>query len=134
MQTSCYGPQFKDGKLGLQICMSQLKTYLINLRLSNHTLNIETGCHNKIKKNERFCPFCPNLVEDEMHFLLFCPVYTALRGNLFQNLNIQQQNMPQEQTFLTLMTNLNIVHFTAKYLKMALYTREFLLKMFRNIL
>ena len=107
---------------------------MTKIRLSNHTLNIEAGRHNKIQKNQRFCPFCPNLVEDEMHFLLFCPVYTELRGNLFQNLNIQQQNMLQEQLFLTLMTNRNIVHFTAKFLKMALYTREFLLKIFRNIL
>ena len=97
---------------------------MTKIRLSNHTLNIEAGRHNKIQKNKRFCPFCPNLVEDEMHFLLFCPVYTENRVNLSQKLNIQQQNMHQEQLFLILMTNRNIVHFTAKILKMGIYIKE----------
>ena len=39
------------------------------LRLSNHTLLIETGRHQKIPKEIGFCPFCQNAVETEIHFL-----------------------------------------------------------------
>ena len=45
-------------------------------RLSNHSLMIEKGRHVKpikITRNERFCNFCTNEVEDEKHFLMLCP-------------------------------------------------------------
>ena len=45
-------------------------------------LGIETGRHNNIAQDKRFCPFCPNEIEDECHFLIHCPVYTHLRDNL----------------------------------------------------
>ena len=105
---------------------------MTKIRLSNHTLNIETGRHNKIPKNKRFCPFCPNLVEDEMHFLLFCPTYTTNRVSLFQKLNIQQQIIHQEQLFRFLMINRNTVYITANFLKIAIHIRQFLVNKFRN--
>ena len=43
---------------------------LPKFRLSNHSLMIEKGRYQKIEKAFRFCPFCPQQVEDEMHFLL----------------------------------------------------------------
>ena len=58
-------------------------------RLSNHKLMIETGRHKKMVAGERFCPFCPESVEDEVHFLFSCPTYR-----------------PQRLTFLTPITNL----------------------------
>ena len=48
-------------------------------RLSNHSLMIERGRFTKIPKEERFCPFCVNLVETEIHFLVYCPTYQSLR-------------------------------------------------------
>ena len=47
-------------------------------------LNIEKGrlttpkIHNKL----RFCPFCPNKVEDEVHFLLICSTYRVPRTEM----------------------------------------------------
>lgn len=41
-------------------------------RLSNHKLMIETGRHKGIEASLRHCPFCPNTVENEIHFLLDC--------------------------------------------------------------
>ena len=52
-------------------------------RLSNHTLLIETGRHQGIPAPERKCPFCPEHIEDEFHFLINCPTYNTLRNNLF---------------------------------------------------
>ena len=57
---------------------------LTKFRLSNHKLMIETGRHQKVPKTERFCPFCYGMIEDEIHFLINCKQYDALRGPLFK--------------------------------------------------
>ena len=48
-------------------------------RLSNHSLLIEMGRFKKIQKELRYCPFCTRTVESEIHFLIHCPTYQALR-------------------------------------------------------
>ena len=52
------------------------------IRLSNHDLMIEKGRHLKIRKEQRFCPFCPNIVETEHHFILNCGTFLPLRNQL----------------------------------------------------
>ena len=63
----------------LDIKNFEMRAKITKFRLSNHNLRIETGRHEKIDKEERFCPFCPEKVEDEKHFLLVCPIYCHLR-------------------------------------------------------
>jgi len=48
--------------------------------VSSYKLNTELGSHNNITSNKRKCTLC-NLydIEDEFHFLLKCPIYTAFR-------------------------------------------------------
>ena len=55
---------------------------MTKLRLSNHSLLIETGRHCKIERQLRFCPFCPTMIEDETHFLVQCPTYKEMRDKL----------------------------------------------------
>ena len=55
-----------------QIKTPKIRTQLSKLRLSNHALMIETGRHDKIPKEMRFCPFCPTLDETEIYFLFQC--------------------------------------------------------------
>ena len=43
---------------------------LTRFRLSSHSLSIETGRHRRIERDSRICPFCVDIVEDEVHFLL----------------------------------------------------------------
>ena len=59
----------------------ELRNKLTKLRLSAHALAIETGRYSKpkIPKNERFCKFCLNEIENETHFLFQCPHYNSLR-------------------------------------------------------
>ena len=45
---------------------------------------IEKGRHLRIKPENRFCPFCNDCVEDEMHFLLTCPKYNDIRTCLMK--------------------------------------------------
>ena len=63
----------------LDIKNFEMRSKITKFRLSNHNLRIETGRHEKIDREERFCPFCPQKVEDEKHFLLVCPIYCHLR-------------------------------------------------------
>ena len=54
-----------------------IRIQMTKFRLSNHRLMIEIGRHNGIQKEMRFCPFCPGLIENEVHFLLSCSAYQS---------------------------------------------------------
>ena len=56
---------------------------LTKLRLSNHLLMIEKGRHLDLHRNDRICPFFPNMIEDEKHFLITCRTYKHLRTLLY---------------------------------------------------
>jgi len=71
---------------------------LTKFRLSNHCLRIETGRHERITnisgkqeilpRCERLCLYCDQgVIENEIHFLLECPLYENLRKDLFININ-----------------------------------------------
>ncbi len=74
-----------------------LRKYLSLLRLSCHSLAIETGRYKNIPREERLCIFCQlDEIEDEQHFI-FCPLYEQLRIELFTSLdgtnNTRWQNL-----------------------------------------
>ena len=49
-------------------------------RLSSHKLNVETGRYQGVDISQRICTLCDNNeIEDEIHFILLCPSYSALR-------------------------------------------------------
>jgi hypothetical protein len=58
-------------------------------RVCAHKLHSETGRHTKPKTPSqlRFCPYCPNEVENELHFLLKCNKYNTDRTDLVSKLN-----------------------------------------------
>ena len=56
-----------------------IRTQFSKFRLSDHNLEIEKGRHRGIVAEQRFCPFCKSNVENEIHFLLECPIYKELR-------------------------------------------------------
>ena len=70
-----------------QVTNKNHRTQLTKLRLSSHNLEIETGRHHKPyqKPEERICRLC-NLqdTEDEIHFLLKCPVYRDQRSKILK--------------------------------------------------
>ena len=61
----------------------RFRKMLAKFRCSNHPLAIETGRHRNDPINSRVCLICGKrgevVVEDETHFLLFCPAYQVLR-------------------------------------------------------
>ena len=80
----------------LQICkITKFRQSLTRLRLSSHRLEIEAGRWNKPTAtpfNERKCNNC-NLLEDEYHFVLECPLYVDLRKQYLKKYFIQRPNM-----------------------------------------
>ena len=54
---------------------------LSKLRCSIHKLKVETGRHESIAYEQRLCTlYNHNLVEDEFHFVMMCPIYENLRS------------------------------------------------------
>ena len=64
------------------------KRALSNFRCSSHNLMIEKGRHMNIDRDYRFCRFCLRngvyVVENELHFLLICPLYASVRAKHFR--------------------------------------------------
>ena len=59
-----------------------LRYFLAKLRLSSHSLRIETGRYSrpKIERSQRYCELCANLeLEDEYHFVIVCTIHNDLR-------------------------------------------------------
>ena len=58
-----------------------IKNVRAKLRLSSHTLFVETGRHRQIPSQDRTCILC-NIddIEDEYHFILICPFYNTIRN------------------------------------------------------
>ena len=49
-------------------------------------LSIETGRFRGVEINNRICPVCSQMVEDEFHFLMQCPAYQDLRATMFNRI------------------------------------------------
>ena len=61
----------------------ELRRAITKIRICSHKLNIEAGRYSKIPRDLRFCPFCPNEIEDERHFVMDCSRYDDKRTELF---------------------------------------------------
>ena len=104
-------------------------------RLSNHTLMIEKARHivPPIKKEFRFCPFCHNSVEDEIHFLTKCEMYSLHREILFNEIGkndttLMRIGLDDQAKFVFLMSNIKSTPLVAKHLTKTRDLREFLLR------
>ena len=96
----------------------EIRRTVTKFRLSNDRLNIETGRHKNIPKELRFCHFCRNTVESELHFLIECPTCRILRKEL---VNMTTTKKPffayytQKEKFQYLLSDENI-RVTSRYI------------------
>ena len=108
------------------------RTALTKFRLSNHNLMIEKGRHQNADLQDRTCPFCPDQIEDEFHFLLKCPIYGELRHKLFDDIRATMMGFyqPQDEHFLfwLLLKNPLIANITGNFIRLAMELRAFLLE------
>lgn len=74
--------------------------------MSSHRLHIESGRWTKPIRtpiNERTCQIC-NLLEDEFHFIIECPLYSELRTKYISS---RYTNRPNMFKFLELINSEN---------------------------
>ena len=99
---------------------------------------IEKGRHakpNKIIREERFCYFCKDKIEDEEHFLISCPFYTRERETMENKCNkicTRYQHFTNEQKFIFIMSNENdeIINSLSKFVYNASIMREKIVSFF----
>ena len=78
---------------------------------SDHCLAIEKGRHSKppVIIEERFCKFCPNIIEDEKHFILSRNTYNTERAIFISQINTIYPNFIKiptgKQKMIFLFTN-----------------------------
>ena len=96
-----------------RIAMAQLRT-------SSHTLAIERGRYTrpKLHINDRTCNIC-GTVEDEIHFLIHCPLYNHERDATFSNItrtHPEFHDLSDENKFIFLLENTDqqIITWTGK--------------------
>ena len=71
-------------------------------------LQIELGRFRNLQLHERICPICNSAVEDEIHFLCECPLYSHLRSSLFESAQNNDSNFSRIDLldkFVYLMSN-----------------------------
>ena len=113
----------------LEIDNPQTRQACTKLRLSNHTLNIETGRHKNIPKDSRFCHFCPTSIESEIHFILDCRAFKTHRKEMLQQIMKLQPSFThytQTEKFQCILSEENI-QFTSKFVHDWFEIRKFLL-------
>ncbi|MCG8429717.1 MAG: reverse transcriptase family protein [Candidatus Omnitrophica bacterium] len=117
---------FESGKLRtyrLFKCSFSLEKYITfskfkdrknfsKLRISTHKLHIETGRHQRpqVPSDMRFCEFCSNFVEDEMHFVLDCSKYEKERKMLFSSLSSFDLNSKTRDDLFVFLMSYDGVH------------------------
>jgi hypothetical protein len=96
---------------------------LCRFRLRSHNLAIEVGRHRSIPRERRLCVYCDSdLIEDEVHFLLFCSYYDELRRPLIPY--ICDLNTNDAFAFLLNSTVPTIIRLVAKFIYQAFLKRS----------
>ena len=104
-----------------------IRSHVTKLRLSNHRLAIETGRHNGVRREERFCSFCPESIEDEFHFIFECSVLGHLRQRHLEPLIGEIpgfEYFPNDIKLNTILSDIDFV--TCKFIADGMELRNFL--------
>ena len=105
----------------------KLRTVFVKYRLGLLPLMINKGRKTSIEKEYRFCPFCKDVVENEIHFTLVCPCYHDLREICIPNHVLVKQPLDAYK-YLLQTTNVNIITQLSLFIKHALAKRDILVK------
>ena len=83
-----------------------IKRSIAQIRLSSHDLEIERGRRTRPKPTpacERYCRQCTTKVEDEIYFVIECPMYDDIRNELI----FSNPNIPPSDKFIALFNSEN---------------------------
>ena len=88
---------------------------------------IEVGRHQGKDRHERYCPFCPNHVETEFHFLFHCPIYRSQREEFITPITNRIHNfsfLPENQKLELILCSMD--EDVCKFISISTEIREFL--------
>jgi len=109
----------------------QHRSALAKFRCGVAPIRLETGRYENLKVEERLCPMCDhNAIEDEVHVLINCPIYSDIRVNtecLAMYFNGCYAMYSDAQKFCYLMSSTDMVSNVAKALHLILTRRRALL-------
>ena len=112
---------------------------MTKLRLSSHRLEIERGRYTKPTKTppeERICTYCKskgiNVVEDEAHFLLDCPMSRELRDKYSPQEILNNNGMSSEEKLIQILSNSDL-KLTAKFISQSFEHREITLDVLNTL-
>ena len=110
---------------------------MTRLRLSAHTLEIETGRYSDTDAENRFCQYCEfqgnKVVEDEVHFLVTCPMYEKIREDLLPPQVLTDNTLNAEEKFVEILSNSDSIKTTAKFIHLAFTERQIKLDVLNTI-
>ena len=109
---------------------TKYRIVLSKFRNSSHLLAIEQGRHTKPKTDieKRLCHFC-NIVEDEIHFLVNCGVYSHERKTLFDKAQSKFPNflnLDDQKKFVMILScdDSQVLTSVGKFLHLSFLKRE----------
>lgn len=110
-----------------------MRLFLSKTRPSAHSLAIETGRYGRppVPATERYCKYCKDKVENEKHFILYCPLYESIRDK-FDSLFLNASNSGEENAIKQILNPENQMDTKniCSYLKDSFKIRE---NTFRNV-
>jgi hypothetical protein len=110
----------------LDLVPKNLRLYFVKLRVSAHSLRIQTGryARNNIPRNERYC-LCCNVrdIEDEYHFICMCRCYLQLRKKYLKRYFYVNPSVSKFHELLTSSDKKEIVSL-CRYMKEAFAVRN----------
>ena len=94
---------------------------MTKFRVSAHNLNIERGCYIGLKVEERLCKLCYTDIEDEEHFLIYCPNIHNTRKHYYDLIkrnchNVVSLNSEQKLSWLMITEDKNLNLLVSKLL------------------
>ena len=115
-----------------------IRRALTKFRISNYQLAIELGRFKRPPQtvSERICPMCHlNVVEDEIHFVLICPLYNVLREPLLKlastlNKSFTFLTMLNKFTYIMSNDNASMINVLANYIHKSKLRQNMLLQTF----
>ena len=92
------------------------RSALAMLRCGVAPIRVETGRYEGLNLEDRICPLCDSTeIEDELHFLIKCPVYEDLKIQLYREavlVNPLFNDLNDTDKLCFLLSNNDIVHFS----------------------
>lgn len=93
-------------------------------------IRIETGRYENLCIDERVCFHCKNVIEDEKHVLLQCPIYADLRNVVFNHASLIDESfmsMSDNEKLIFMFSNDDMYFYTAKICYDILFQRKCIL-------